>query len=548
MNNYKNYCLFAILLFGAVFSGCNKYLDEYNPAGRTDNTFYNTASGFENLVKANYSNLRGIINSPNMYFVGTDIFSSYGRNDNNGLNLYNSNLTPMDGNFSGYWRQLYYAINIANTTLYWATQVKDEESSLLNQRVGEAKTLRSFYYFLLVETFGDVPLQLQPTTSPIFAFTRTPEKDVYQQIITDLTDAIQLLPASVTEQGRVTKGVAQHLLSKVYLTRAYKLYGDKNNDFKMAAKLADDVISGPYSLDTVYANLFDPTITDFQNNKEVIFSVQYSSDPQTNSGGNSLQQYFLWDTQIVPFIGRSGLYGKPNYSACPTPFLFSLFDREKDSRYAATFWNVIYAQNAADGFAVGDTAVYYPDSIWSQSAIDGEKYYVINPDKYGSSPFPGLTRCYPEPKKFRELNLPYQDGGGFRSTYVFRLAETYLIGAEANLGLNNMDKALEMFNKVRMRAAKPGTDPRTNILYSTEMKVSKLTLDDILDERARELFGEEFRWFELKRTGRLISRTLAHNEEAKAAGSLDEHFLLRPIPQEDIDLNQTVLKQNPGYN
>jgi predicted phosphatase len=79
------------------------------------------------------------------------------------------------------------------------------------------------------------------------------------------------------------------------------------------------------------------------------------------------------------------------------------------------------------------------------------------------------------------------------------------------------------------------------------MQVASLTIDDILDERIRELSGEEFRWFELKRTGTLVARTLAYNDEAKAANTLKVFHLLRPIPQAVIDLNRGPFPQNPGY-
>ena len=543
---HKTFLTIAMLTSLAI-TGCQKYIEEYNPAGRTDNTYYNTAQGFEDLTKSNYPNLRSIINNPSLFFIGTDIFTSYGTTDANYLNLYTPSFTPSDGSVSSLWNQLYYAINVANTTLYWSTQVTGEDPTTLGYRIGEAKTLRAYYYFLLAETFGDVPLQITPTTGPNFNFTRTAESSIYTQIIQDLNDAIAVLPATTPDAGRVTLGAAQHLLSKVYLTRGYKAYGTPASDFQKAASLADAVIAGPYALKPVFSTLFDPTVANFQTNSEVIFAVQYSSTATTNGSGNSLNQDFLWDTQVVPFIARSGLYGKPNYAAVPTPYLFTLFDKTKDSRYLATFWNVLYAQVATGGFAVGDTAVYYPNVDLTPAQIAAKKYYTINPDQYRTSPFAGLTRSFPETKKFRELNLPYQDNGGFRNTYVFRLSETYLIDAEANLQLGNTAKALQLFNVIRARAANPGNDPATGVSYATEMQVSTLSLDDILDERARELYGEELRWYELKRTGKLITRTLAHNDEAKASNTLTAKFLLRPVPQSDIDLNQSPLTQNPGY-
>ncbi|MDP4272219.1 MAG: RagB/SusD family nutrient uptake outer membrane protein, partial [Bacteroidota bacterium] len=406
-------------------------------------------------------------------------------------------------------------------------------------------------YFLLVETFGDVPLVLEPTTSPTFGWQRTPEKDVYTQIIKDLTDAMNVLPATTADFGRVTKGMAQHLLAKVYLTRGYKSYGGGNSDFTQAANLATDLITnGGYSLVTSYSKLFDPTVSGFQKNTEIIFSVQYSTTTASNGAGNYLQQLYLWDTQSITPIGRSAFYNKPNYVCSPTPFFFSNFDKTNDSRYSATVWDAIMAQTSGSltrsldnqklSFVAGDTVIYYPATAWTDAQKLTKKYFVINPDEYRKNFFT-LSRSYPEFKKFRDPSVTsFTDGGGTRDTYIFRLGETYLIAAEAYLKLGD-PKALIYFNAVRTRAAKSGKE--------LAMQASSITIDDILDERARELSGEEFRWFELKRTGKLIERVIAHNEEASAANSsgIDAHYLLRPIPQSQIDLNRGDFPQNSKY-
>ncbi|WP_316799799.1 RagB/SusD family nutrient uptake outer membrane protein [Pedobacter frigidisoli] len=546
---YRNIILAITIM--VILSGCKKYLVEENLGGRTAETYYNTASGFEDLVKSNYSPLRTTVNYSSLYALGTDIFSSYNTTDINFLNLYNASLNSALGDVDGYYKHLYYSINLANNGLYWSTQVQGLNPVTLNARIGELKTLRAYEYFLLTETFGAVPLILQRSTAPNYELTRTPEQDVYNQIIVDLNDAIAILPVSASDFGRVTKGMAQHLLSKVYLTRGYKSYG-VSTDFSNAASLAEGIInSGTYALNMDFASLFDPTIANFQVNKEVIFSVQYSSTTQSNGAGNSLHQYFLWDTQSITPLGRSGLYGKPNYLAAPTPFFFGLFDKLRDRRYSATVHNALVAQVAGNfngkAFSVGDTVIYYPDIAFTTAQKAARKYLVVNPSEY-RNPVLSISRSYPEFKKFRELNLAYGDNQGIRDTYVFRLGETYLIAAEAFLKAGNSSKAIQYFNILRTRAAKAGINPLTGSSYSSEMQVTTLSIDDILDERARELVGEEFRWFELKRTGRLFPRVLLYNEEAKAANSsIDSHFLLRPIPQSQIDLNRIPFPQNTGY-
>jgi hypothetical protein len=216
-----------------------------------------------------------------------------------------------------------------------------------------------------------------------------------------------------------------------------------------------------------------------------------------------------------------------------------------DARYLGTVWNALTCQTAGSfngqSFVLGDTVVYYPDVAWTPAQKALVKYAVVNPDEYRNKlPSVNLEKSFPEFKKFRELGITFNDNLGTRDTYVFRLAETYLIASEAYLQLNNTTKALQYYNVVRARAAKSG--------YSTLMQVASVTLDDILDERARELAGEEFRWFELKRTGKLFSRTLLHNEECAAKNTaLDAHFLLRPIPNKEIIWSDKTLTQNDGY-
>ncbi len=549
----RKYWLAFICASAMLTTGCKKYTEEYNPANRTAETYYNTANGFEDLVKSNYATLRGIVNFPVLYNQGTDVYSTIGTTDNSGLNLYNNNLNSQDGTITEFYRQLYAAINIANNTLYWSTQVTDGNAATIAIRVGEAKALRAWYYYLLAETFGDVPLILTRTTGVTLVYTRTPEKDVYTQIIQDLNEAVAALPATTPDFGRVTKGFAQHLLGKVYLTRGYKAYGAGTADFTQAATLFETLITGTtYSLKPKYADLFDPTISGFQVNPEIIFSVQYSTNSLSNGGGSNQYQLFLWDNLNTGLVGRSLLYGRTNFAASPDPYFFSLFDKTRDSRYQATVYEAILTQVAGSfngkNYAVGDTLIYYPPVAFTPAQKAAKNYIVINPDEYRTSPFLANARSYPQFKKFRDPFVSaYADGGGARDVYVYRLAETYLLAAEAYLKLNNLPKALQYFNAIRTRAAKTGNNPVTGVSYATELQATTLTIDNILDERARELSGEEFRWYELKRTGKLVERVLLYNDEAKAANTIKPTNVLRPIPQREIDLNRGTFQQNPGY-
>jgi hypothetical protein len=129
-----------------------------------------------------------------------------------------------------------------------------------------------------------------------------------------------------------------------------------------------------------------------------------------------------------------------------------------------------------------------------------------------------------------------------RDAIVFRLPEMYLIAAEANMFLNNKQQAADNINVVRSRAAIPGKEPEMQITATV------VTIDYILDERAREFVGEQQRWFDLKRTGKLLERVKLYNPDA--GPNIKEYHLLRPLPQVEIDVmqNKDQFKQNPGYN
>ena len=127
---------------------------------------------------------------------------------------------------------------------------------------------------------------------------------------------------------------------------------------------------------------------------------------------------------------------------------------------------------------------------------------------------------------------------GTRDIFIFRLAETYLIAAEAYFKAGQLDKAAEKLNVIRQRAAKAG--------QSLSITAADVTLDFILDERAREQAGEYKRWLDLKRTHKL-NRAFENNILTKMSGVINEKYYLRPIPQTVIDRDTEGYPQNPGY-
>lgn len=139
--------------------------------------------------------------------------------------------------------------------------------------------------------------------------------------------------------------------------------------------------------------------------------------------------------------------------------------------------------------------------------------------------------------EFTDRVTEYSDPRGTRDIYIFRTAETKLLLAEAYLKNSEPSKALDEVNDIRRRA--------------NASTLSSVDLDVILDESGRELFGEANRWMDLKRTGKLFERAYKYNKFVQrhhnSAADIADYFLLRPIPQTEIDRSNETLTQNPGY-
>jgi hypothetical protein len=145
-------------------------------------------------------------------------------------------------------------------------------------------------------------------------------------------------------------------------------------------------------------------------------------------------------------------------------------------------------------------------------------------------------------KKFKDsTRASFNEAQSARDVFVIRLAEMYLIAAEAEFKIGKLDSAAYYLNVIRTRAAWPGKTANMQITPA------QVTLDFILDERAREFAGEQMRWFDLKRTGKLLDRVKALNPDA--APYIQSFHTVRPIPQSQIDAvsNKNEFTQNPGY-
>lgn len=546
-------------------------LEEEIISGVTVDTHYSTPDGFGDAVNAAYKQFRDFYGDEDgceITVFGTDEYTNGGHGGAHYINKYIAGLNGESSTFWDPWQRFYEGINTCNAVIGRAPEADIPEAQKAVM-VAEVKFLRAHYYFLLVQFWGPVHLTLEETIGVETEATRTSEAEIYAAIIADLEDAIADLPVTQSEFGRITKPAAQHGLALVYLTRAYQPFGQAS-DFSDAADLAVEVInnSGHELLDDyqeIY-NIADAnghlSHTNEQNN-EILWSIQYDIDPLKNGEGNRTHVYFrMWYETFNDGLDRAlgHGYGRPWIRFRPTPWLLENFrPLDVDARYEKSFqtvWLYNTDRNIPAGASVGDTAIIITDKsdaeidraaiyarlpgvkiyTWNLSEID-EDWCLWRTDVSVNSP---NINIFPVPWKIDDnLRPSLNETAGSRDFIVYRLGETYLIAAEAMLGRDgNGSSAVQYINTIRERAAFDGMEAQMNV------GAGEVDLDFILDEWSRECFGEQSRWLDLKRTGKLIERVKLHNPDAQ---NIQDFHVLRPIPVNQITRTTNDFGQNPGY-
>lgn len=596
MNIFKKWQIFATITLVLSSAGCSDFLEEEAVSLQTAESYYVTAEGFEDLTKSIYPLLRDLLEERDLVMQGTDIFSqgnwaNAATSVGSALNEYNVNLGPSIGQLSTLWNLLYKQINRANTVVSRAEGVVGMDEGLKAIRVAEAKVMRSLALFYAVQQWGDVPMPLEETISGSKEVTRVAAAEVYSQIISDLTAAEGILPATASDYGRATKGTAQFLLARVYLTRGWNYnnsLGGSTADFGQALSYADKIIAA-YPLAANYSDLFparnenpleetNSPSTQNAENPEIVFAVQFSDDLVANGTGNQAHSIFGGSVAVPGEVARSSFYNRYLGKVIATPAIYRMYDSDMDSRYYFNFLRDIKALIPVPGFDTGNGTIdIAPGEVvvqfrpWDNPATTSAElgmdvggdlpHAVVNTDQFGdisTSSFHG-NNVQPLMWKFFEPNIPYDDGLGTFDFALFRSAEAYLIAAEAIVkGATGgaMGTADVYYNAVVDRAlgANAGGDP---MMAATPGDVSStaavsyratgaVTIDMILDERARELMGEYMRWYDLKRTETLTDRVKSMNPWGADAGIAAKHYV-RPIPQQEIDLASNDLSQNDGY-
>ena len=539
-----------ILAVVVLTTSCEDYLEEKNVSGLTADEYYSTVDGIEALVNSCYTTMRfwyGKEDGMALTETGTDIFTRGSGMENPSVALYNSELNGTSKPALFYWNRLYSALNTCNAAIgrIGVSPLSEETKQI---RLAEARFLRAFYLWHIVETWGGVHLSTEEVKDIQQTATRTPVEQFYAVIFEDLLFAVNTLPTTTSDYGRATKPVAEAFLARMYLTRG-------QND--LAAQYAKNVINNyNYAMLDDYGKLWGANPS---KNSEVVWAVNFTSnlvldhemngpdgtDLTIRGGGNNSHLFFLMTYDQLPGMKRDIAGGRPFSRFMPTAHLLDLYDEARDSRYEATFQSVWYCNNTTNapaGMRLGDTAIYATKRIIPAVEQSQHNYTTIDRRRtYDANDKPIVRDRYVSLRKFLDpTRQNLSQTPGLRDFYVIRLPEMYLIVAEAEMATNPTEAA-QYFNKVRERAAITG--------HEAEMQIAPadLTLDLILDERAREFAGEQLRWFDLKRTNKLIEKVRRWNTDATE--NIQDYHMVRPIPQSQLDAitNPAEFPQNEGY-
>lgn len=489
--------------------------------------------------------------------LGTDVaFHGENPGGNRKLVNYQSEMTSTDAQFSYFWERSFQIIQRANVLIEGINNSDPEiwtDSNQQNEFLAEALFFRAWMYRFLVPLYGDVPLVTEAIKSVKTDFTRAPKTSIYAQIEEDLIFAVQNLPDPGTEEtvGRITQGAAYHTLAEIYLAE------DK---YELAIEAASAIIDGgyyhlmterfgstkePFGSGDVFLDLFAYKNHTLDENKEGLWVIQFeplitggSSYPGERAWGPAYFRMgntpdgfpsFRGESLDGKYTGYSDTLGRPVAWIRPTNYAaYDIWksDWDNDIRNAKhSIKRNFYYDNPASSYDKKKINFsLYP--VGTRDALRDTNQYIYPYFMKHADPINHFTN-------------PSQSGGGFnhKDVYAIRLAETVLIRAEAYVETGNLAMAALDINAIRARS------------NATLITPDEVDLDYILDERARELYAEEFRHITLRRMGKLLERVRKYNNNPiYPACNIQDYNVLFPIPQSQIDLNiDAEFPQNPGY-
>lgn len=530
----KSTLYISLILFLFLPVSCSDFLDEEVYTQITNDYIQSTPAGMASAVLAMYNKDREIFRNGsdtettlwmNM-LLGDDITVPRAGSGVPQFGRY-ANLLPATFSVGRLWQHQYAIIGYANLVVATAEKV-DMTDPIAVQALAEAKAFRAHAYFWLIRRYDRIYLTTRVTTpenvNEEIVYSPADPEDVYALINSDLDYAIENLEWTTTQSGRFTQGVVRHIKAKVAAVQ--KNWAD------VAAQVQAIELSGQYELLSL-SEIFGAADL---NHKEAILVSQWSKgtggwfyNPVTGtSSGHRMALHFIPlynQEQGMKIDFESG--GYPWGRIFPNNYLFSLYDKEKDSRYAVFYKHVWTYNNEATlprGKQVGDTL----------EPANTAQYLNVHPAcmKYNDT----YTKA------------TESDNQSYKDVIVYRLAETFLMGAEAYYHLGRQDSAQYYYNKTWERAG-------------NAKETKTITLEMIINEHARELAMEGDRWFFLKRNNILIDRVKKYGGEylknekgvvlmndTVIRDNVSYYHMYWPIPQAQIDImGKENFPQNDGY-
>lgn len=594
MKFMKKIIIFLVVIAGFMtLPGCSSdLLEEHPDTSLTADQLYNSQAGFESGLNGLYALVRqereGYGNTDSfgetglralMNMGGTDVFNC-GASASGEFSVIYSDWSkanvPTDKSLNSVFSWLYQTVLAANLLIDRSENpaIKWTNDTAKERIVAEARFIRAWSYRHLTYMWGKVPLVLNEVTGDNFRtdYVRDDVGKIRKQIIKDLLYAEPRMDWKPSQIGRATKGVVLNYLAEMYLAEAGKKAGSYNKSKLDSAYLYANkcIQEGTYTLirnrlgsgaGSAFMDMFNPTHVNMESgNTEALWVMQWEKN--VIGGGANLMRFSLrpkYDAanKIGPTVTISYYNetrgGRGFARAALTKWSLYLYNSSSDyakrviddrgSQYAIAKYYILGNEDVFSGtksltgtpWSVGDTVWIACPTI---AKCDDRNQGTINGFanlKSGASE--GDNSNWPYTLKYSFCDVGYPKNNASHQDQVYsRLAETYLLRAETAMKLGNNAQAKSDINELRLRA------------HALSVTDSDISLSLILEERARELMGEEQRRYTLLRTlpgNDFIEWISSRNGRDKNIALRDTLF---PIPQSVIDANVSIpMEQNPGF-
>lgn len=540
--------LIRISLIILFLTACSKsILDENPPNILAGETIFKDLAGFEASLNGLYNiarhgrwqsekmenALNGVDNMTSNYTRSPIFYNWEGTN------------SPADDDLLETFNWLYEIVNASNAIIYYANDAKinwtgggSTPDVNKNRVIAEARALRAWAYRRLTYSWGDVPLTLTLETTVKTDWERTSVAEVRKQAIKDYKFAQEFMPTEASLRGRITKGAVQTLLAEMYLT-----VGKPDS----ALYWCDQAINNPaYKIVTArygvnrtvasgsaFGDMFkEGNQNREQGNTEALWVFQFDPANAVDAQGSELSRaltsnYNLWiikGVKALTYTAERGGRGKAYFG--PTKWWVDSYEKQDDRAQNYILRKYFILSNATTNAPYGadklPAGYAFGDTVFCKWAAPITAANWSKPD-------------WPYSRKSESCDpANMANDFGFYDQIYIRLADTYLLKAEAQFKTGNTAGAAATLNIIRARSK------------ATPVLVAAVNLDYILDERSRELFIEEERRGTLLRTHKWYERTKANNFFGGEKITLRD--TLFPIPQDVIDANLTKpFPQNPGF-